>query len=54
MKIEKIRKLVIVDLSIGHIEVNAIPFGIRKTFLGGMGLKAYLSLNYTNEHEEEV
>lgn len=54
MRIEKIRKLAIVDLSTGHIMVKAIPFGIRKTFLGGRGLNAYLSLYYTNKHEEEV
>ncbi|MBN1832848.1 MAG: aldehyde ferredoxin oxidoreductase [Deltaproteobacteria bacterium] len=41
------RKLAIVDLTSGDIEIKAIPLGIRKKFLGGRGLNAYLLLNYT-------
>jgi aldehyde:ferredoxin oxidoreductase len=41
------RKLAIVDLTSGDIEIKSIPLGVRKKFLGGRGLNAYMLLNYT-------
>jgi aldehyde:ferredoxin oxidoreductase len=41
------RRLAIVDLTSGDIEIKSIPLGVRKKFLGGRGLNAYLLLNYT-------
>ncbi len=41
------RKLAIVDLTTGEIEIKAIPLELRKKFLGGRGLAAYLLLNHT-------
>src|SRR4030043_1631495 len=40
------RKLAIIDLSTGKIEVKPIPISIRKKFLGGRGLDAYLLYNH--------
>jgi aldehyde:ferredoxin oxidoreductase len=41
------RKLAIVDLTTGEIEIKAIPLELRKKYLGGRGLAAYLLLNHT-------
>jgi len=41
------RKLAVVDLTTGEIEIKTIPLEVRKKFLGGRGLAAYLLLNYT-------
>ncbi len=41
------RKLAIVDLTTGEIEKKTIPLELRKKFLGGRGLAAYLLLNHT-------
>jgi aldehyde:ferredoxin oxidoreductase len=41
------RKLALVDLTTGDIEIKTIPMELRKKYLGGRGLNAYLLLNYT-------
>jgi aldehyde:ferredoxin oxidoreductase len=38
-----------VDLTSGEIEIRAIPLELRKKFLGGRGLAAYLLLNHTTK-----
>ena len=43
------RKLAIIDLSTGKIEVKPIPIEVRKKFLGGRGLDAYLLYNHTKK-----
>lgn len=43
------RKLAVVDLTKGDIEIKSIPLALRKKFLGGRGLNAYLLLNYTKK-----
>ena len=43
------RKLAIVDLTKNSIEIKSIPLELRKRFLGGRGLNAYLLLNYTQK-----
>jgi len=40
------RKIAYIDLSIGKIEIAPIPLEVRKKFLGGRGLDAYLLYNY--------
>ena len=43
------RKIAYIDLSTGKIETNPIPLEIRKKFLGGRGLDAYLLYNHTEK-----
>ncbi len=43
------RKIAYIDLSTGKIEIKPIPMEIRKRFLGGRGLDAYLLLNHTEK-----
>ncbi len=43
------RKIAYIDLSTGKIEVKPIPLEIRKKFLGGRGLDAYLLYNHTKK-----
>ncbi|MBW1667698.1 MAG: aldehyde ferredoxin oxidoreductase family protein [Deltaproteobacteria bacterium] len=43
------RKIGYVDLSTGNIEIKPIPLEIRKKFLGGRGLDAYLLYNHTKK-----
>ena len=43
------RKLAIIDLSTGKIEVKPIPIEVRKKFIGGRGLDAYLLYNHTKQ-----
>lgn len=43
------RKLALVDLTTGEIEIKSIPLDVRKKYLGGRGLNAYLLLNYTKK-----
>jgi aldehyde:ferredoxin oxidoreductase len=43
------RKIAYIDLSTGNIEVKPIPIEIRKKFLGGRGLDAYLLYNHTKK-----
>ena len=43
------RKIAYVDLTTGNIDIKPIPFDIRKRFLGGRGLHAYLMLNNTEQ-----
>ncbi len=43
------RKLAVVDLTTGEIEIKSIPLEVRKKYLGGRGLNAYLLLNYTKK-----
>jgi aldehyde:ferredoxin oxidoreductase len=40
------RKIAYIDLSTGAIETKPIPLEVRKKFLGGRGLDAYLLLNH--------
>jgi len=41
------RKIAYIDLSSGKIETKPIPLEVRKRFLGGRGLDAYLLYNHT-------
>jgi aldehyde:ferredoxin oxidoreductase len=41
------RKIAYINLSTGEIETKSIPLDVRKRFLGGRGLDAYLLLNHT-------
>src|SRR5512136_332725 len=43
------RKIAYVDLSTGKIEIKPIPLDVRKKFLGGRGLDAYLLYNHTKK-----
>lgn len=43
------RKIAYIDLSTGKIETQPIPVEIRKKFLGGRGLDAYLLYNHTEK-----
>ncbi|HUU04197.1 MAG TPA: aldehyde ferredoxin oxidoreductase family protein [Myxococcota bacterium] len=43
------RKIAYIDLSSGEIEAKPIPLEIRKKFLGGRGLDAYLLYNHTKQ-----
>ncbi len=40
------RKVAIVDLTTGKIDIKPIPLSVRKAFLGGRGLAAYLLYKY--------
>jgi aldehyde:ferredoxin oxidoreductase len=40
------RKLAVIDLTTGEIEIKPIPLAVRKSFLGGRGLAAYLLYKY--------
>lgn len=40
------RKIAYIDLSTGHISTRSIPTEVRKKFLGGRGLDAYLLYNH--------
>jgi aldehyde:ferredoxin oxidoreductase len=40
------RKIAYIDLSTGKIEIKPIPLDVRKKFLGGRGLDAYLLYNH--------
>ena len=39
----------IIDLSTGKIDIKPIPLEIRKKFIGGRGLDAYLLYNHTEK-----
>lgn len=43
------RKIAYIDLSTGKIETKPIPLEVRKKFLGGRGLDAYLLYNHTKK-----
>jgi aldehyde:ferredoxin oxidoreductase len=43
------RKIAYIDLSTGNIETKVIPLEVRKKFLGGRGLDAYLLYNHTKK-----
>ncbi|MEA2040727.1 MAG: aldehyde ferredoxin oxidoreductase family protein [Thermodesulfobacteriota bacterium] len=43
------RKIAYIDLSTGDIETQVIPIEVRKKFLGGRGLDAYLLYNHTKK-----
>jgi aldehyde:ferredoxin oxidoreductase len=43
------RKIAYIDLTTGEIETKPIPLEIRKKFLGGRGLDAYLLYNHTKK-----
>lgn len=43
------RKLAIIDLSTGNIETKVIPLDVRKKYLGGRALDAYLLYNHTKK-----
>ncbi|OGP92624.1 MAG: aldehyde ferredoxin oxidoreductase [Deltaproteobacteria bacterium RBG_16_48_10] len=43
------RKIAYIDLSTGKIEIKPIPIEVRKKFLGGRGLDAYLLYNHTKQ-----
>ena len=43
------RKIAYIDLSTGNIEIKPIPIEVRKKFIGGRGLDAYLLYNHTEK-----
>ncbi|MBW1803580.1 MAG: aldehyde ferredoxin oxidoreductase [Deltaproteobacteria bacterium] len=43
------RKIAFVDLTTGECEAKTIPLELRKKYLGGRGLNAYLLLNHTKQ-----
>ena len=43
------RKIAYIDLTTGDIQTKPIPLEIRKKFLGGRGLDAYLLYNHTKK-----
>jgi len=43
------RKIAYIDLSTGKIDIKPIPIEVRKKFLGGRGLDAYLLYNHTKK-----
>jgi aldehyde:ferredoxin oxidoreductase len=43
------RKIAYIDLSTGTVEVKPIPLEVRKKYLGGRGLDAYLLYNHTQQ-----
>ena len=43
------RKIAYIDLSTGDIQTKPIPLDVRKKFLGGRGLDAYLLYNHTEK-----
>jgi len=43
------RKIAYIDLSTGEIEIKPIPLEVRRKFLGGRGLDAYLLYNHTDK-----
>ena len=43
------RKIAYIDLSTGEIEIKPIPLDVRRKFLGGRGLDAYLLYNHTKQ-----
>ncbi|MBU1344395.1 MAG: aldehyde ferredoxin oxidoreductase family protein [Proteobacteria bacterium] len=43
------RKIAYIDLTTGKIEVKPIPLDVRRKFLGGRGLDAYLLLNHSEK-----
>ena len=43
------RKIAYIDLSKGSVEIRSIPLGVRRKFLGGRGLDAYLLYNHTEK-----
>ncbi|MGD2125390.1 MAG: aldehyde ferredoxin oxidoreductase family protein [Desulfobacteraceae bacterium] len=43
------RKIAYIDLSTGNIDIKPIPLEVRKKFLGGRGLDAYLLYNHTKK-----
>jgi aldehyde:ferredoxin oxidoreductase len=43
------RKIAYIDLSTGKIEIKPIPLNVRRKFLGGRGLDAYLLYNHTEK-----
>jgi aldehyde:ferredoxin oxidoreductase len=43
------RKIAYIDLTTGDIQIKPIPLEVRKMFLGGRGLDAYLLYNHTKK-----
>jgi len=43
------RKIAYIDLTTGKVETKPIPIDVRKKFLGGRGLDAYLLYNHTKQ-----
>ena len=43
------RKIGYIDLTSGHIETRVIPLDMRRKFIGGRGLDAYLLYNHTKQ-----
>jgi aldehyde:ferredoxin oxidoreductase len=43
------RKIAYIDLTTGEIEVKPIPLEVRRKFIGGRGLDAYLLYNHTKQ-----
>ncbi len=43
------RKIAYIDLTTGDVQTKPIPLKVRKKFLGGRGLDAYLLYNHTKK-----
>ena len=43
------RKIALINLTTGEVNIKPIPLEVRKKFLGGRGLDAYLLLNHTRQ-----
>ena len=43
------RKIGYIDLTSGNIETKVVPLEVRKKFIGGRGLDAYLLYNHTKK-----
>ncbi len=43
------RKIAYIDLTTSEIEIKQIPLEVRKKFIGGRGLDAYLLYNHTKK-----
>ncbi len=43
------RKIAYIDLSTGNVETKSIPLEVRRKFIGGRGLDAYLLYNHTKQ-----
>jgi len=48
------RKIAYIDLTSGEIRTRSIPLEIRRQFLGGRGLDAYLLYNHTNANVDPL
>ncbi|MDP7417472.1 MAG: aldehyde ferredoxin oxidoreductase N-terminal domain-containing protein, partial [Desulfobacterales bacterium] len=48
------RKIALINLSTNEIEIKPIPMEVRKKYLGGRGLDAYLLFNHTKKRIDPI